>query len=117
MRGEISGFRRAPTPPAICYFLLSRTRWLAKIEGGDLEGRVSAFRMRIKPAARLEASTASGRLTTYPGQSKYQIVVETLEPAGLGALMALLEERKKKARRRRPVRRRPSSSCCCSCPM
>src|SRR6185312_15170686 len=38
----------------------------------------------------------TGRLTTYPGQSKYQIVIETLEPAGLGALMALVEERKKK---------------------
>ena len=47
----------------------------------------------------------TGRLTTYPGRSKYQIIVETLEPAGLGALMALLEERKKQARRRRPVRR------------
>ena len=38
----------------------------------------------------------TGRITTYPGQSKYQIVIETLEPAGVGALMALLEERKKK---------------------
>ena len=38
----------------------------------------------------------TGRLTTYPGRSQYQIVVETLEPAGLGALMALLEERKQK---------------------
>src|SRR5260370_33481149 len=35
-------------------------------------------------------------MTTYPGQSKYQIGIETLEPAGLGALMALVEERKKK---------------------
>ena len=47
----------------------------------------------------------TGRLTTYPGRSQYQIVVETLEPAGLGALMALLEERKNAARRRGPVRR------------
>jgi exodeoxyribonuclease VII large subunit len=38
----------------------------------------------------------TGRLTTYPGRSQYQIVVETVEPAGLGALMALLEERKRK---------------------
>ena len=38
----------------------------------------------------------TGRVTTYPGQSKYQIVIDTLEPAGLGALMALVEERKKK---------------------
>ena len=39
---------------------------------------------------------ASGRLTTYPGSSKYQIVIDNLEPAGAGALMALLEERKRK---------------------
>jgi exodeoxyribonuclease VII large subunit len=38
----------------------------------------------------------TGRLTTYPGKSTYQIVVETLEPAGVGALMALLEERKRR---------------------
>jgi exodeoxyribonuclease VII large subunit len=38
----------------------------------------------------------TGRLTTFSGSSKYQIVIDTLEPAGLGALMALLEERKKK---------------------
>src|SRR5213079_1010113 len=52
-------------------------------------------RMRIKPEEGLEV-VVTGRLTTYPGQSKYQIVVETLEPAGLGALMALVEERKKR---------------------
>ena len=39
---------------------------------------------------------ATGRLTTFPGTSKYQIVIETMEPAGVGALMKLLEERKKK---------------------
>ena len=39
---------------------------------------------------------ATGKLTTYPGRSSYQIVIESLEPAGVGALMALLEERKKK---------------------
>jgi exodeoxyribonuclease VII large subunit len=38
----------------------------------------------------------TGKLTTYPNRSSYQIIVETLEPAGVGALMALLEERKKK---------------------
>jgi exodeoxyribonuclease VII large subunit len=35
-------------------------------------------------------------VTTYPGKSSYQIIIEALEPAGIGALMALLEERKKK---------------------
>jgi exodeoxyribonuclease VII large subunit len=39
---------------------------------------------------------ATGRLTTFPGSSKYQIVIETLEPAGVGALMALVEERRRK---------------------
>ncbi|MBV8939121.1 MAG: exodeoxyribonuclease VII large subunit [Alphaproteobacteria bacterium] len=37
---------------------------------------------------------ATGRITTYPGKSSYQIVVEHLEPAGVGALMALLEKRR-----------------------
>ncbi len=44
--------------------------------------------MRIKPEEGLEV-IATGRLTTYPGRSTYQIVIETLEPAGVGALMAL----------------------------
>ena len=52
-------------------------------------------RLRMQPQEGLEV-IVTGRLTTFAGQSKYQIVIETLEPAGLGALMALLEERKKK---------------------
>ena len=39
---------------------------------------------------------ATGKLTTYPGTSNYQIVIDNLEPAGAGALMALLEERKRR---------------------
>jgi exodeoxyribonuclease VII large subunit len=57
--------------------------------------RMTAQRIKLKLEAGLEV-VVTGRLTTYPGQSKYQIVIETLEPAGLGALMALVEERKKK---------------------
>jgi exodeoxyribonuclease VII large subunit len=57
--------------------------------------RTSAARIKVKLEAGLEV-VVTGRITTYPGQSKYQIVIDTLEPAGLGALMALLEERKKK---------------------
>jgi exodeoxyribonuclease VII large subunit len=57
--------------------------------------RSSAPRIKLKLEAGLEV-VITGRLTTYPGRSQYQIVVETLEPAGIGALMALLEERKKK---------------------
>jgi exodeoxyribonuclease VII large subunit len=57
--------------------------------------RSAAPRIKIKLEAGLEV-VVTGRVTTYPGQSKYQIVIETLAPAGLGALMALVEERKKK---------------------
>jgi exodeoxyribonuclease VII large subunit len=57
--------------------------------------RSAAPRIKLKLEAGLEV-VITGRLTTYPGRSQYQIVVETLEPAGLGALMALLEERKKR---------------------
>src|SRR5262245_58212710 len=57
--------------------------------------RMTAQRMKLKLEAGLEV-VVTGRITTYPGQSKYQIVIETLEPAGLGALMALVEERKKR---------------------
>src|SRR5207253_7203826 len=90
VRGEVSGYR-GPQPSGHCYFAL-------KDEGAKIEAVVwkTAFaRLRIKPEEGLEVVVA-GRLTTYPGQSKYQIVVETLEPAGVGALMALLEERKKR---------------------
>src|SRR5260370_23223326 len=51
--------------------------------------------MRFKPQEGLEV-IATGKLTTYPGSSKYQIVIEAIEPAGIGALMALMEERKRK---------------------
>jgi exodeoxyribonuclease VII large subunit len=57
--------------------------------------RSAAPRIKLKLEAGLEV-VITGRLTTYPGRSQYQIVVETLEPAGLGALMALLEERRKR---------------------
>jgi exodeoxyribonuclease VII large subunit len=57
--------------------------------------RTTAARIKLKLEAGLEV-VITGRLTTYPGRSQYQIIVETLEPAGLGALMALLEERKRR---------------------
>jgi exodeoxyribonuclease VII large subunit len=57
--------------------------------------RTTASRIKLKLEAGLEV-VVTGRITTYPGQSKYQIVIDTLEPAGLGALMALVEERKRK---------------------
>src|SRR5215469_875513 len=57
--------------------------------------RSTALRIQLRLEAGLEV-VVTGRITTYPGRSQYQIIVDTLEPAGLGALMALLEERKKR---------------------
>src|SRR5690606_9888832 len=52
-------------------------------------------RLKVKPEEGMEV-VAVGRVTAYPGSSKYQIVIESLEPAGIGALMAVLEERKRR---------------------
>jgi exodeoxyribonuclease VII large subunit len=90
VRGEISGFRGAHSS-GHCYFAL-------KDESAKIEAVIWKFahaRMRFKPQEGLEV-IATGKLTTYPGSSKYQIVIEALEPAGIGALMALMEERKRK---------------------
>ncbi|MEM6670104.1 MAG: exodeoxyribonuclease VII large subunit [Pseudomonadota bacterium] len=62
---------------------------------GAVIWRGVAQNLRIQPEEGMEV-IAEGRLTTYPGQSKYQLVIERLAPAGVGALMAMLEERKKK---------------------
>src|SRR5690349_8865965 len=90
VRGEISGFR-GPHSSGHCYFALKDEN--AKIEAVIWKGTFG--RMRVKPEEGLEV-IARGKLTTFAGSSKYQIVIDSLEPAGLGALMALLEERKKK---------------------
>lgn len=57
--------------------------------------RGNASRLKVQPEQGLEV-IATGKITTFPGQSKYQMVIDSLEPAGAGALMALLEERKRK---------------------
>lgn len=90
VRGEVSGFRGA-SPSGHCYFRLKDDR--AVIEGVIWKGVYG--RMRVKPEEGLDV-IATGKLTTFPGSSKYQIVIDSLEPAGVGALMKLLEERKKK---------------------
>jgi exodeoxyribonuclease VII large subunit len=57
--------------------------------------KASAGRLPFKPEEGLEV-VAEGRLSTYPGRSNYQMIAERMRPAGLGALMQLLEERKRK---------------------
>ena len=63
------------------------------ISGIVWKGNVS--RLEIIPEEGLEVICV-GKVTTYSGQSKYQIIIENMEPAGAGALMALLEKRKEK---------------------
>ncbi|WP_338550760.1 exodeoxyribonuclease VII large subunit [Roseovarius phycicola] len=52
-----------------------------------------AGRLTVQPEEGMEV-VATGRLTTFPGQSRYQIVIEDIKPAGVGALMAMLEKRR-----------------------
>ena len=89
VRGEIS----RPSFPGSghCYFRL-------KDESAVLDAvsfRGMRRKLRVTPEDGLEV-VATGRLTTYAGKSSYQIIVESLELAGEGALLKLLEERRKK---------------------
>ncbi|NGN40357.1 exodeoxyribonuclease VII large subunit [Mesorhizobium sp. CGMCC 1.15528] len=90
VRGEISGYR-GPHSSGHAYFSLKDDR--ARIEAVVWKGTMG--RLKFRPEEGMEV-IATGKLTTYPGSSKYQIVIDNLEPAGAGALMALLEERKRK---------------------
>jgi exodeoxyribonuclease VII large subunit len=88
VRGEISGFKRHAS--GHCYFTL-------KDENACIDAviwRSSAGALAFRPEDGAEV-IATGKLTTYPGRSKYQIVVERMELAGEGALLALLEKRRK----------------------
>jgi exodeoxyribonuclease VII large subunit len=88
VRGEISGFKRHSS--GHCYLTL-------KDENACIDGviwRASAAALRFRPEDGVEV-IATGRLTTYPGRSKYQVVIERLEIAGAGALMALLDKRRR----------------------
>ncbi|MBB4053244.1 exodeoxyribonuclease VII large subunit [Devosia subaequoris] len=90
VRGEISGFRGQHSSGHAYFTLKDDT---ASIDAVVWKGNYA--RLAFKPEEGLEV-IATGRLTTFPRSSKYQIVIENIEPAGAGALMALLEERRKK---------------------
>jgi exodeoxyribonuclease VII large subunit len=90
VRGEICGYR-GPHSSGHAYFGLKDER--ARIDAVVWKGTMS--KLRFKPEEGMEV-IAVGKVTTFPGSSKYQIMIETLEPAGAGALMALLEDRRRK---------------------
>ncbi|HYN46284.1 MAG TPA: exodeoxyribonuclease VII large subunit, partial [Allosphingosinicella sp.] len=87
VRGEISGFKRVASGHV--YFTLKDDS--ACIDAVIWRG--SAGSLRFEPEDGIEV-IATGKLTTYPARSRYQIVVERLELAGQGALMALLDKRR-----------------------
>ena len=89
VRGELGRVSR----PASGHVYLDLKDEKAVLSGVIWRG--AAMKMSVKPEQGLEV-IATGKLTTFPGQSKYQMIIDRLEPAGAGALMALLEERKKK---------------------
>jgi exodeoxyribonuclease VII large subunit len=89
VRGEISQPKVAAS--GHCYLRL-------KDESAALDGiiwRGAMARMSIRPEEGIEV-IVTGKLTTYPGRSSYQIIIESMELAGEGALLKLLEERRKK---------------------
>jgi exodeoxyribonuclease VII large subunit len=89
VRGEISGFKRHGS--GHCYLAL-------KDADAVLDAvcwRQTAIRIPLKPEDGMEV-VCTGRLTTYPGRSKYQLVIDTIELAGIGALLRILEERRQR---------------------
>jgi len=103
VRGEISGFKRA----ASGHLYLALKDDQAVLDGVCWRG--TAGKLAFKPEDGLEV-ICTGRLTTYPSRSRYQLVIEHMEPAGVGALMALFEERKRRLEAEglfAPERKRP----------
>ena len=90
VRGEVTGYR-GPHSSGHVYFGLKDQG--ARIDAVIWKGVFG--KLRVKPQEGLEV-IATGRITTFPGKSSYQLVVDSIEPAGVGALMALLEERRRK---------------------
>jgi exodeoxyribonuclease VII large subunit len=85
LRGELSGVKRAASGHLYCCLKDDK----AVIDGVMWRG--GAQRLAFRPEDGIEV-VASGKLTTYPGRSKYQVVIESMEIAGEGALLALLEK-------------------------
>lgn len=87
IRGEISGLKIAPSGHA--YFSLKDSG--ALLSAVCWKGVFNS--LPFKPKEGLEV-VCVGSITTYAGQSKYQMIVSSINPAGVGALMAMLEKLK-----------------------
>jgi exodeoxyribonuclease VII large subunit len=89
VRGEIGGLKFHSS--GHIYFDLKDERAVLNA----VVWRATAQTLKLRPEQGLEV-ICTGRISTYAGSSRYQLIVEQIELAGLGALMAMLEERKKK---------------------
>ena len=89
LRGELSGVKRAASGHLYCCLKDDQ----AVIDGVMWRGQ--AGRLPFQPEDGIEV-VASGKVTTYPGRSKYQIVIDRMEIAGEGALLALLEKNRQR---------------------
>jgi exodeoxyribonuclease VII large subunit len=89
IRGEVSRVNRHSS--GHCYFDLKDEKAVI----ASVVWKANFAKLALKPQQGLEV-VVTGRVTTFQGQSKYQIVVEQMELAGRGALMAMLEERRKR---------------------
>src|SRR5471032_1714175 len=89
VRGEISGLKFHSSGHV--YFDLKDDKAVLNA----VIWRANVARLKLRPESGMEV-VVTGRISTYAGSSRYQILVEQMELAGLGALMALLEERKKR---------------------
>lgn len=89
VRGEVSGLKRHTSGHT--YFALKDEE--AVLDAVSWRGSLKGSQVSLEEGLEI---IATGRLTTYPGRSKYQMVVEQFEPTGQGALLKLLEERKAK---------------------
>ncbi|MCX7281971.1 MAG: exodeoxyribonuclease VII large subunit [Alphaproteobacteria bacterium] len=89
VRGEISGLKFHSSGHV--YFDLKDDKAVLNA----VIWRGNTARLKIRPEAGMEV-ICTGKLSTYAGSSRYQLIVEQVELAGLGALMAMLEERRKK---------------------
>ncbi|MBC7740249.1 MAG: exodeoxyribonuclease VII large subunit, partial [Candidatus Saccharibacteria bacterium] len=87
VRGEVGRVSR-PASGHLYFDLKDDRNVIAAI---SWKGQVG--RMQVRPEEGMEV-IATGRMTTFPGQSKYQLIVDDVAPAGLGALMAMLEKRR-----------------------
>jgi len=87
VRGEVGRVSRPAS--GHLYFDLKDDRNV--IAAVSWKGQVA--RMQVRPEEGMEV-VATGRMTTFPGQSKYQLIVDDVAPAGAGALMAMLEKRR-----------------------